>query len=352
MIKVAIIGSGFGLYGLLPAFYSIKNCNVVGISGKNSKRMEDTCIKYNLKRYENWEKMIEVEKPDAIAIAVIPENQYKIAKMALENNIAVFAEKPLATSYQQSLELSNIATKKKLPNMVDFIFPEIPEWKKTKDIIDKCIIGKITSVNITWSFLSYDLENEVNSWKTNISKGGGALSFYFSHIFYYLEFFLGKIKNLECNLSQNGKKMNDGETKVTMKIFFENKINCLVILDIQNEHSQKHSLEFFSKDGSIVLSSHGRHSFDNFHLKINLKNKKNYFEKSIKLMQNENDDPRVKFVKLIAERFIQWCNSKIPANPNFEDGLRVQKLIEIAKISNTKSRQIDIKDFNFTKYGV
>ena len=135
-IKVAIIGSGFGMYGLLPAFSGIKGCQVVSICGKNSERMLNYCKKLGLARYTNWREMLQKEKPNAVAIAVIPSHQYEIAKYALENGIAVFAEKPLTSDYDASLELSELAKEKGLPNMLDFIFPEIPEWQATKKMIN------------------------------------------------------------------------------------------------------------------------------------------------------------------------------------------------------------------------
>ena len=90
-IKLAIVGSGFGMYCLLPAFNKINNCKVVSICGKNSERMESYCKTFGLKRYNNWRQMLQKEKPDAVAIAVIPKYQFEIAKYSLENNIAVFA---------------------------------------------------------------------------------------------------------------------------------------------------------------------------------------------------------------------------------------------------------------------
>ena len=108
---IAIIGSGFGMYCLLPAFYNTKQCNVVSICGKNSKRMSNFCKKYNVKQYNDWKEMIQKEKPDAIAVAVIPKNQFEIIKYALEKKIAVFAEKPLTINYETSLELCQLAEK-------------------------------------------------------------------------------------------------------------------------------------------------------------------------------------------------------------------------------------------------
>ncbi|MDE2588901.1 MAG: Gfo/Idh/MocA family oxidoreductase, partial [Patescibacteria group bacterium] len=195
--KVAIIGSGFGMYGLLPAFNRVNGCQVISICGKNSERMQRYCKKLGLKKYTNWKEMLQKEKPNAVAIAVIPRYQYEIAKYALENRMAVFAEKPLTTSVRTSSELNRLAKKKRLPNMIDFIFPEISEWHTAKKVIKSGVIGNILNIEVNWTFLSYDLKNRIKSWKTDVSQGGGALSFYFSHVFYYLEYFIGRIRNIQ-----------------------------------------------------------------------------------------------------------------------------------------------------------
>ena len=62
--KIAIVGSGFGMYCLLPAFSRVKDCKIVGISGKNSERMTEFCKKFDVKHYSNWKEMIVQEKPD------------------------------------------------------------------------------------------------------------------------------------------------------------------------------------------------------------------------------------------------------------------------------------------------
>ena len=51
---IAIIGSGFGMYCLLPAFSFTKECKVVSICGKDSERMSNFCEKYNVKQYNDW----------------------------------------------------------------------------------------------------------------------------------------------------------------------------------------------------------------------------------------------------------------------------------------------------------
>ena len=335
--KVAIIGSGFGMYGLLPAFSRIKGCKVVSICGKNSERMLNYCKKLGLNRYTDWREMLQKEKPDAVAIAVIPSHQYEIAIYALENGMAVFAEKPLTTSFDTSLELNKLAKKKRLPNMLDFLFPEIPEWHAAKKAIENGLIGEILKVNVDWTFLSYDLMNHIKSWKTDVKQGGGALSFYFSHVFYYLEYFLGRIKNIECNFSSSEKSLNKGETGTDMTISFENGCVGNAHMDISNTDQQKHKVEFHAEGKTIILQNFNSNFVDNFELILNTSKGIEKIKPDMLLdsSYDESEDPRVKVIKPIAERFINWCNTGNTAKPDFEDGLRVQELIKMARISNS-----------------
>ena len=335
--KVAIVGSGFGMYGLLPAFSRIKECKVVSICGKNSEMMLNNCKKLGLNRYTDWREMLQKEKPDAVAIAVIPSHQYEITRYALENGMAVFAEKPLTTSFDTSLELNKLAKKKRMPNMLDFLFPEIPEWHAAKKAIENGLIGEILKVNVDWTFLSYDLMNHIKSWKTDVKQGGGALSFYFSHVFYYLEYFLGRIKNIECNFSSSEKSLNKGETGIDMTISFENGCVGNAHMDISNADQQKHKVEFHAEGKTITLQNFNSNFVDNFELILNTSKGIEKIKPDMLLdsSYDESEDPRVKVIKPIAERFINWCNTGNTAKPDFEDGLRVQELIKMARISNS-----------------
>jgi len=218
--------------------------------------------------------------------------------------------------------------------MLDFLFPEIPEWHEAKKVIENKVIGEILNVNVDWTFLSYDLRNRIKSWKTDVRQGGGALSFYFSHTLYYLEYFLGRIKNIQCDFSSSEKSMNEGETGINTTILFENGCKGNANMDISNPDQQKHTVEFHGKDGTITLQNVSNDFVDNFELIVNtVKGAEKIKPKIHYTSLDESDDPRVKIIKPIAERFINWCNTGVAAKPDFQDGLRVQELIEMTRDS-------------------
>lgn len=220
--------------------------------------------------------------------------------------------------------------------MVDFIFVEIPEWQLAKEIIESGLIGKLININVTWTFLSYDLSNQIKSWKTDVEQGGGALSFYFSHVFYYLEYFVGKIKHLDCHLSHSEKSLNKGETKIDMTMLFTN--NCVgrAHMNIESSDQHKHIVELKGENGLILLKNFSDDFVDNFELIVTTldKTQKIVLGNNPQFYNNKKEDSRVKLIVPIAKRFINWCHDDLPAKPDFSDGVRVQGLIESARKSH------------------
>lgn len=328
MLRVGIIGSGFGLYGLLPAFNSIKNCKVVSICGKKTKRLLAYCHSIGLKNiYTDWRQMLKVEHLDTLAIAVTPNAQYEIAKIAIKKGLNIFAEKPMATNYKQAKELLKLATRKKIKHAIDFIYPEIEEWKKVKQLIDKKAFGKLKHISVNWDFLSYDIKNKISSWKTNIAEGGGALSFFFSHSLYYLEYYAGEIIDIKSLLTYSKQSLNGGEVGVDLLLKFKNGIGGYAHLCCNSEHLDRHQLIFQCENGTIILENENGIT-RNFIINILTNNKRRQLFIKKEEVAKKYEDERVVIVKRLAAKFVESCIHHIQITPSFKEGVRVQELVE------------------------
>ncbi len=331
MLKIGIIGSGFGLYGLLPAFHSTSACRVVSICGKKTERLINYCQRIGLENiYTDWQKMLDKEKMDALAIAVTPSAQYEIAKTAINKGLHIFAEKPLAATYDQAKKLTNLAKKKKIKHMVDFIFPEIEEWKKVKLLLNKKEFGKLKHISLNWEFLSNDIKNKIKSWKTDVSLGGGALSFYFSHSLHYLEIFGGEIKNIISLLSYSKESLNGGEVGVDLLIDFKTGVKGNAHLNCNAKGLNRHQIVFECERATIVLENYNSHT-ENFTIKVYT------LDGSTKLLvpktkTKKGEDERVRVVRNLTTRFVKGILKNKKITPSFAEGLRVQQLID--KIRN------------------
>jgi predicted dehydrogenase len=338
-VRLAVVGSGFGLYGLLPAFQKIPECIITGICGRNSERMVNYCQKTFVPRiFQDWRELIEESKPDAIAVAVVPQYQQEIIMHALRRGISVFAEKPLSVNLEQAEELLMCARINRLPNMIDFIFPEIPEWKNVKELLKNNIIGKIIHVTVNWSFLSYDIKNRIETWKSNPEEGGGALSFYFSHVFYNLEFFLGKIETLQCDLNYSPNSFGNGETVVSMLVRWESGCTGNIVLNCSSVGINKYAWEFQGQKGDLVLQNNTESTVTGFEVIHYNANGKKVIIAPARSKVFSDEDERVCLVKSLGERFIAWHLGGEPSKPDFEDAVRVQQLIKYALNSANSNR--------------
>ncbi|KKU55933.1 MAG: hypothetical protein UX77_C0006G0017 [Parcubacteria group bacterium GW2011_GWA1_47_11] len=310
MLNIGIVGSGFGSVGLLPAFKSVKGCKVVSVCTNRSQ----------------WPALLERADLDAVAIAVPPQAQYRIAKAAIKKGLHVFAEKPLTATSAQARELCVLARKKNITHGIDFIFPEIAEWKKVKSLLDSKKFGKLIHVSVQWKWQSRDSRLKKWSWRTKIKEGGGALSFYFSHGLYYLEHFAGKIIDAEVLFLYAKGNPYDGESGFDLNLKFKKGITGSICLSSDSRGQARHTLVFTCECGVIVLENKGA-VVDNFIVKT-------YSaagEKRVRVpkdKQLKKEDERVKIVRILAKRFVRACMRRQQMVPSFAEGLRIQELID------------------------
>ena len=310
MLKIAIIGGGFGTIGLLPAFRSIKRCEVIA-----------TCEKR-----EEWLALLGRKDIDAVAIAVPPNAQYQIAREAIKKGLHVFAEKPLAANFAQAKELFALARRKKIVHGIDFIFPEIAEWKKVKELLGDRTFGKLQHVSVNWDWQSGDIRLGRKTWRTDLKEGGGALSFYFSHGLFYLEHFAGRIREVKSVFTNSPRSLNGGEVGVDILLRFESGATGYAHISCNSPGRVAHSLVFECERGVIVLENKNA-VVDNFVIKTYDKDGETVVRIK-KEKDRKNEDERVKAVRKLAQRFVDACLQNKQMHPSFKDGLRVQELVE------------------------
>ncbi|MEK7509226.1 MAG: Gfo/Idh/MocA family oxidoreductase [Patescibacteria group bacterium] len=336
MLNVAIVGSGFGRYGLLPAFAAVPQCTVVAVCGKKTDSLRKDCRRFGVEHiYEDWRALLKNERIDAIALAVTPRAQYTISKAALRQGIHVFAEKPLAVDLAQANELLRLARKKRIVTAVDFTFPEIAAWQKVKRLLDAKTYGELRHITANWDFLSYDIAHKRKSWKTIAAEGGGALSFFFSHGLYYLEHFAGTISDVQSNFSYAKESLGGAEAGVDMLLTFQSGVMGSAHISCAARGLHRHQLLFHCARATIVLENEGSH-MSGFTLTVYEKGARRIAVSAERVVKHQ--DPRVPFVKKIAARFVRSCRSGATMHPGFKEGVRVQELIAQIRSRHTGTK--------------
>ena len=118
--RIAFIGAGKMANAVhYPSLASFEDVEITGICDLDEGRLKETADKYNIpRRYTNYRKMADAEKPDGMYVIGPAHNMYDIVIWCLENKIPVFVEKPLGLNYHQASMLTELADKNKVITQV------------------------------------------------------------------------------------------------------------------------------------------------------------------------------------------------------------------------------------------
>lgn len=223
-MNTLIKGSGFGLYGYLPAIYSFSKTIYLEKKYKKILKKRSELTKYSGK-VKWFSKISDLKKINIVVIAQRPNDQIASLKKLIKlrkNFKHIFLEKPFGKSPTQSLELLKILQKNKLKFSFGFLFKFL-KWYK--------VLNTKTS-NDQIRFVWHIKKNNLNKkWKYDKLQGGGLLRYYGIHIIdliYDLKFNIIK-KNLISENKWNSEFVDKNKNHIIIDLKFSKKDEFYII---------------------------------------------------------------------------------------------------------------------------
>ncbi len=343
MIRLGIVGVNYGRTVQLPAFRADPRCQVVALAGSDAARTEKLAREAGVaKGYGDWRAMVESSDVDAVAIATMPSLQPEIALRALELGKPVFVEKPMASTLKAADAMLRQAETAHRATAIDFNFPFIVSWQRTKAMLDDNAVGKLRHVVVDWHVESRALQMRMRNWKTVGDDGGGVLGNFISHCFHYLEWFCGPVSGLSARVS-GPPDAKDLETTAAMALEFKSGVACSLSMSCASYLGGGHRVEFFGEDGTLMLQNTGADYMRGFEL-FHARRPAAAFEKIpvTDPIDGKFPDGRIAPVSRIAKAFFDAIESGKTACPGFAEGYRAQVLIEAARRAHDNGKWINV----------
>jgi predicted dehydrogenase len=165
IIKVCLIGAGrigfkleFDKKRLKPASHYgmwLKNKKVIltAVAEKNKSFLLKKKINKKIKIYEDYKKMIRLEKPDVVSIATWKDSHYQITNNCINLGLKnIVLEKPLANNINQALKIHCKIKKNKIKIFVNHRRRFDKEIINLKNKIENKIIGDILHVSANYVY--------------------------------------------------------------------------------------------------------------------------------------------------------------------------------------------------------
>lgn len=147
-LNVGIIGIGNMGQHHVRIYSQMPKVNLVAICDKDKKKGEILAKHHNCLFYDDYKKMLEKQKIDAVSVAVPTTFHYQIACDVLNTGVNVLLEKPIATNSTEAKDIINKAKEKNLKLMVGHIERFNPVIQRMQELIENGRFGNIISINI------------------------------------------------------------------------------------------------------------------------------------------------------------------------------------------------------------
>ena len=188
MIKVGIIGMGFGRKAHLPAILSIPGLIVSALADSGSKKALETAkgINYPVQVFHDGLDLINNSNVDLVIIATPPQQQFSLVEAALVTGKHVICEKPFGCSSIEAEKLYHLEKISSGKIIVGYEFPHDAAFRTMIDLTTRGELGELQRIYVRWltSGASTSQRNH-EGWKNRSEPGSGLLNDWCCHIFDY-----------------------------------------------------------------------------------------------------------------------------------------------------------------------
>jgi predicted dehydrogenase len=175
-----ILGSGFGLYGYLPALVELGVAVVLPLRCRSTLERRQELTQYVSKVAWCADTEEALARSDGVVVALRPDDQatWIPRLVGLSNIHQVILEKPLAPDPHAAVLLLSVLEDAGKRYRVGYTFRLMPWARRLREGLAEARGG----ISLDWNFLAHHYRANLNNWKRFSPAGGGALRFYGVHL--------------------------------------------------------------------------------------------------------------------------------------------------------------------------
>ncbi|KKO51826.1 oxidoreductase [Paenibacillus sp. DMB20] len=354
-IKIGIVGTGFGaevhapIFSLHPGF-EVRGIASVhrGIRKRSFKSLDGLAV------YDDWIRLLNDEELDLITIASAPMLHSEMALTAIRKGLHVLCEKPLGMNADETSMMLKELGEKGVHGYVNFQWRMLPIRRKIKQIIENGELGAVRHIKYQGSFsANQQLQNQYRGWEGKKESGGGFLFAVGSHMLDSLMWWTGgTIAQVYADLrtwvpffkGSQGEEARDADDAFSIMGHFESGASFIVDFLAPGVNGTGWNLEIYGTRGTLVMKNDRT-------LEIG-------FGEGFKEILLEQIEPPSQLdipAKLYYSGFYPMIDfihqsittgESIPIIPTFEDGHRVQTVLDAIFESAEKQARVTVNYAN------
>jgi predicted dehydrogenase len=266
----------------------------------------------------------------------------------------VLGEKPRAQSGAESRDMVKIAERMGVQVMVNHEFRFVPARARAKELVDNGYLGDPQSASLTIYRSSLNDPNGIPfGWLMEADKAGGMLGAAGSHHVDALRWWFGEVKSVAGAIGTMERRRRlpesthlaavDADDNFAFLLKFANGAIGSVHYSATAVHDPADQFILSGSEGMLIIGTDGR--------LLGARRMEPLSDLPIPghLIPNDGDfdHPLVQPTILLMRAWANSIRTGVPASPTFDDGAKVQEILDAVAKSSVQSRWVDVNRSRF-----
>ena len=354
-VRIGVIGTSFiSDFYHLSILSALPDAELVAVCGRNDERAREVAEKHSIPRvFADYREMIGSGLLDAVVIATPDDLHYPMTMEAISKGLHVLCEKPLALNVTQAREMRDAAKSAQLVTLVNHTWRWMPACRYARKLINEGYVGNLHRA--VFQYRAGYGRSKKKEWKFNAMRDNGALGDIGSHMIDMARYLVGEITEVSAKLkpcanivpgeATDLENIGPSNDMASLLLGFAGGETAFIVASaIDYLGGQHQRVELHGTEGSLEIS---------FKLKgdtqIHCIRGEEYTEETLEIPVEFGGKPSFDGLPdyfashdIGPQLFVRSILGQAVPAPTFDDGYRIQRVMDAAIESNSRGVRIAI----------
>ncbi|WP_209124683.1 Gfo/Idh/MocA family protein [Alkalihalobacillus sp. BA299] len=322
MKRVGIVGLGVVGQRLIKEFMANPQTEIDAVCDVNEQLVNEMASGYGAAvALTNYRELVSRQSVDIVYVAVPPAHHHEVVLAAIEQGKHVLCEKPLANNLQEAKDMLEKARQANVVHAIHFPLPYNAPFATIKNLVEKEELGEIRRISLKMHFDVWPRVWQQTPW-IGTREQGGFIREIMPHYLQMIVHFFGRMTDVKAYI-EYPEDNEKSELGLIAKLTLEDGLQVLVDGLVGQAEKEKIAFTIHGTNQTITLEDWRK-------VKI--------AERGEELTHIDASELTLSNVNLIDE-FIKATSGEKAFLINFEEGLKVQEVLEALLYSSDTTHQ-------------
>jgi predicted dehydrogenase len=272
-IGIGIVGAGFARTTQIPGFRNCKGARIVAIASRRREHAASVAQEFGIEHVaSDWTELVDRDDVDLVSVVTPPATHMEITLAALEHGKAVLCEKPMAMNAAEARRMTDRAREANVLALIDHELRFLSSRRKLRAMLHNGDIGTVRHCN--YVFRS-DYRGVLGTWDwwSDLTMGGGTLGAIGSHAVDSFRWLLdAEVAEVCCVLSTHVGERPDKTSGIMRPVTSDDTVRMLfrfvespltkgatgaASLSVVESGKHQNKLEVYGSSGALMVEETG-----------------------------------------------------------------------------------------------